>query len=371
MEANDGTLLLEELHRLVFESSPDAILCIDDHARVRQANLAARELPWSAVANSLLARWTRDPEVIAFRAELRARGRASLELFLEVLGVTWHLAIDGRAFGRDHVLFLREGQPRDGEGTTDDKSRMDSVAAAVAHDFANIVTPMVQIANLLAREVPEGSTAADLVHELILASQCATDLMRQLISFLRRDSSRLDELEVSAVVGNMGALLERLVGDEIELVLDLDPLVGATTANRVQLERVVLNLVANARDAMPSGGKLTLRTHLLLADEERAARMRCPRRGEYVVLTVTDEGTGIPEHVRDHLFEPFFTTKSDGRGTGLGLANARRFANQLGGCIEVRTEVGEGTTVSIYLPRVTQADASPSPSNGSVAASSF
>jgi signal transduction histidine kinase len=119
---------------------------------------------------------------------------------------------------------------------------------------------------------------------------------------------------------------------------------------------VVLNLVANARDAMPQGGRVTLRTHAVIADEARAEELASPSHGTFVALTVSDEGTGMTEDVRARALDPFFSTKTDGRGSGLGLATAHRFAMQAGGCITVRSEVGDGTIVSLYLPRAASSD---------------
>jgi CheY-like chemotaxis protein len=167
------------------------------------------------------------------------------------------------------------------------------------------------------------------------------------------------------VVEELRALIGLVLGVEIDLVLSLDPDLGDAIVDREQLEQVLLNLAANARDAMPRGGRLTIGTANVTLGEPEACPLGCSA-GEYVVLTVTDTGVGMSSHVRERLFERFFTTKAPGQGTGLGLATAHRFVAQSGGAISVWSEPGAGTSVVAYLPRAMPSYAPRAPSPSSV-----
>ena len=343
-----------DLHRLVYETTSEAILWLDGFGRVLRANAAARAMPWDVVDRRLLEQWQRDPEIIAFRAELRARGRASIELRTDDARLRV-LQVEGRSFRGDTVLFLRDATARRllEEEVTDllRVATLGELTAAIVHDFGNVIAPIACLVEALGNEVKDGSRAGQLVDELDAVSRHAVALLRQLLSFVRREPTRIEQIDVSAVVDQMRPMLQRLVGPDIDLVLALDEAAGAATVDRLHLERVVLNLVANARDAMPQGGRVTLRTHAVIADERRAEELGAPSHGAYVALTVSDEGVGMTEDVRARALDPFFSTKADGRGSGLGLATAHRFAMQAGGCISVRSEVGDGTVVALYLPR--------------------
>jgi CheY-like chemotaxis protein len=153
--------------------------------------------------------------------------------------------------------------------------------------------------------------------------------------------------------------MELVLGPGVELSLQLDPELGDTLVEREQLDHVLLNLAANARDAMPQGGKVTISTANVPFGDETAASARCTDALSYVSLTVTDSGEGMPPEVRDHVFERFYTTKAAGKGAGLGLATAYRFVKRSGGCIAVRSAPGQGTTITMYLPRVPSPAESP------------
>ena len=354
---------LLDLLRLVYETTPEAILWIDDHARVLRANPAARALPWEVVERRLLSQWQRDAEIIAFRAELRARGRASIELRTDDPRLRV-LAIEGRSFRGTTVIFLRDATARRVlEREVSDLLRvatLGELAAAVVHDLGNVVAPISCIVEALGNEVQRGTRAAALVDELAGVTRHAVALWRQLLSFVRREPTRIERVDVSAVVAQMRPMLERLVGANVDLVFALDDAAGTALVDRLHLERVVLNLVANARDAMPEGGRITLRTHAVIADETRARELGAPSHGAFVALTVSDEGSGMTEDVRARALDPFFSTKTDGRGSGLGLATAHRFAMQAGGSITLRSEVGDGTVVSLYLTRAAEDGETPS-----------
>jgi CheY-like chemotaxis protein len=190
------------------------------------------------------------------------------------------------------------------------------------------------------------------VAEIRRAALRAADLTRQLLAYGRRQVLAPKVLDLNAVVANLEPMLRRLLGEDLELVADLDDNLGAVRADPSQLEQVILNLVVNARDAMPRGGRLTVATAGIELDPAALREHPGAAPGAYVALDVRDTGTGISPEVRAHLFEPFFTTKAIGKGTGLGLATVYGIVKQSGGFISVTTELGHGTTFRVHLPQV-------------------
>ena len=162
-------------------------------------------------------------------------------------------------------------------------------------------------------------------------------------------------LDINAVVGDVEKMLRRIIGEDIELQITLDADVAKINADPGQLEQVLMNLVVNARDAMPAGGRLSIGTSNSELSKESAAGALDAPDGEYVMLSVSDTGTGMPREVQQRLFDPFFTTKDQGRGTGLGLSTVYGIVKQSGGEIYVYSEVGQGSTFKIYFPRFTEA----------------
>ena len=235
------------------------------------------------------------------------------------------------------------------------------LAGGIAHDFNNLLTAILGSTQLLLQATPPGDVRREDVEEIRNAGLRAAELTRQLLAFSRRQVLAPKVLELNAVVANMDKMLRRLIGDDVELATALHAEAGAVNADPGQLEQVLLNLVVNARDAMPGGGRVLIETtRLLLRDELVERRHRLPP-GDYVCLAVTDSGLGMDEATQAHLFEPFFTTKEVGKGTGLGLATVYGIVKQSGGYIWVYSEPGRGTTVKVYLPRVPGAAEQPLP----------
>ena len=227
------------------------------------------------------------------------------------------------------------------------------LAGGVAHDFNNILTAIIGFAELLMARLPEGSDepSRQFVSEIRRAADLAVGVTRQLLAFGRKQMLRPAVLEVNGVLREMEALLRHLLGEDVDLRLDLDPAAGAIRVDPAQLEQVILNLALNARDAMPRGGRLTIRTGVARIDEAYAAEHEDLRPGAYAFVCVADTGSGIDEHTRAHLFEPFFTTKGAGRGTGLGLSTVYGIVKQSGGHVRVRSEVGFGSAFEVLFPR--------------------
>jgi CheY-like chemotaxis protein/two-component sensor histidine kinase len=207
------------------------------------------------------------------------------------------------------------------------------------------------------------------IEEINAAAQRAAALTRQLLAFSRRQVLQPRGVQLNTIVANLARMLRRLIGEDIELVTDLDPALGWVMADPVQIEQVLMNLAVNARDAMPQGGRLTIATANAELDAEVATADAPGKAGAYVVLTVSDTGIGMDRETQARIFEPFFTTKELGRGTGLGLSTVFGIVEQSGGHIAVESAAGHGATFKIWLPRTEPPAAAPAPAKaGRVAA---
>jgi two-component system, cell cycle sensor histidine kinase and response regulator CckA len=228
------------------------------------------------------------------------------------------------------------------------------LAGGVAHDFNNLLTAIIGYTDLIAERLDEDDPTLRDVREIRGAADRATALTRQLLAFSRRQFLNPKILDVNDTVSGLLQMLPRLIGEHIETTTRLWPALGLVKADAAQIEQIVMNVVLNARDAMPTGGHLTIETANvgLTEDRIRAEGMTIPP-GDYVMLAVTDTGTGMDAATRARAFEPFFTTKPKGKGTGLGLATVYGIVDQSGGGIAVDTAPGRGTAIRIYLPITT------------------
>ncbi|AKF04218.1 Sensory box histidine kinase/response regulator [Sandaracinus amylolyticus] len=325
--------------RFVVEHVSDPVLVLDGDGAVRSTN--------HAVSPELVAFFdgaSASPEVHALLARLRQDGRANGELARPLPdGRTSHLRVEGALVEQHAVIIARDVST---EREASDELRvlrrveaLGAVATSVVHDVNNLLTPVLLLSGHLARHL-DGSAWAELARHIESAAHRASVLARDVLAFARPGRARWTPVDVSRVMLELRPFVERLAGEAVDVALELSPGLDPVTLDRTALENAVLNLVANARDAMPNGGRLTIQS---VADP--ASRS--------IALQVRDTGIGMSEHVRARAFDRFFTTK--GHGNGLGLASVRRFADEAGATIDVESAPGRGTTVTLRLPCVPHA----------------
>jgi PAS domain S-box-containing protein len=229
------------------------------------------------------------------------------------------------------------------------------LAGGVAHDFNNIFGIVIGYGDIVLRRLGNDDVLRPKMEQILKAAERAAALTRQLLAFGRKQVLQPRILDLNVVVSEMEDMLRRLIGEDVVLVTTLGPGLGSVEADQGQLQQVILNLAVNARDAMLDGGQLRIETRNVDVDEECAARIPLMKPGRYVMLVMTDTGVGMDADTRTRIFEPFFTTRELGKGTGLGLSSVYGIVQQSGGSIYVDSNVGVGTSFSLYLPRVAAA----------------
>ncbi len=240
--------------------------------------------------------------------------------------------------------------------------RMEAVgrlAGGVAHDFNNLLGVIVGYASMEESALDQDDPLYSSMQAIREAGERATTLVRQLLAFSRKQVLQLTVLDLNEVIRNLSKMLKRMIGEDIDLIMDLQPDLGMVKADVGQIEQVLLNLAVNSRDAMIRGGKLTVETANIRLDDAYARDHVGVHPGEYVMLSLSDTGTGIDPSILPHIFEPFFTTKEKGKGTGLGLSTAYGIVKQVGGDICVYSQAAGGTTIKIFLPRVNEQKTQP------------
>ncbi len=225
------------------------------------------------------------------------------------------------------------------------------LAGGIAHDFNNLLTAILGYSHLVEAELGVGHPLRGDVEQIRMAGERAAALTRQLLAFSRKQVLLPEVLDLNLVVTETEKMLRRLIGEDVELVTKLEPTLDRVKIDRSQIEQVIMNLAVNSRDAMPEGGRLTIETRNVHLDARLIWGDVPIEPGSYILLAVSDTGTGMDEATKSQIFEPFFTTKGQGKGTGLGLAMVYGIVRQSGGHVWVYSEVGEGTTFKIYLPR--------------------
>jgi two-component system, cell cycle sensor histidine kinase and response regulator CckA len=229
------------------------------------------------------------------------------------------------------------------------------LSGGIAHDFNNLLGVIIGYSQVLKKRLDVSSPLWEHAEEIEKAGRRAASLTRQLLAFSRQQVLAPTVLNLNALLADMGKMIPRLIGEDLELALQLDSEIGRVKADQSQIEQVVMNLVVNARDALPDGGKLVIQTANVALDEEFTRHHPGSRVGSYVMLSVTDNGVGMNPETLAHLFEPFFTTKERGKGTGLGLATVYGVVKQSDGYISVESELGKGSSFKVYLPRIEEA----------------
>ncbi len=252
---------------------------------------------------------------------------------------------------------LRELEEEEGKKRTEEQlfqsqklGSIGQLAGGVAHDFNNQLTVIIGFADILLDMIEETDPMYAYLDEIKKASDRSAQLTSQLLSFTRKQMGQKESVNPNKLILNMHGMFKRIVGENIDFQTLANDEVGIVHVDPFQIEHVLTNLVVNARDVMPDGGRLTIETVNIALDDEYVKSHPYAKPGEYVMITVSDTGSGIPEKVKERLFEPFFTTKENGKGTGLGLATSLAVIKQNGGHIGVYSEEGLGTTFKLYLP---------------------
>ena len=289
---------------------------------------------------------------LAFLALSKYVFHSDLRLGVVVIFVAlmWALAF---VFGPSQTekLIAQNALPQSGK-LLEQSQKMEAIgrlAAGVAHDFNNLLAVIIGYSDLLLESLGSSDLNRAKVEQIKQAASSAASLTRQLLTFSRQQVIQPVVLDINQTVSNTEKMLRRLIKENIEFTVELDHNLDRVTADPGQIEQIVLNLVVNARDAMPNGGKLRIQTRNVRLEGDPGAHVPS---GRFILLEVTDTGTGMDQHTQAHIFEPFFTTKGEGKGSGLGLSTVFGIVTQSGGAIDVTSRVGHGTRFDLYFPSV-------------------
>lgn len=366
---------------MLFRQSPEGILALDGRGRITTWNPAAERLfgysrdeavgrlPQEVIASEGPRDETEDYEPVLSsgrprRYEAKRRHRDGHELTVEI-SISPLIDPDGQqgavvsirdvTEARAAQTSIRDGEARETQLTQelDQTRRLESVgqlAGGIAHDFNNLLGVVLNLAAFVAEALPQGSQARTDAEEIELAAKRAAALTRQLLIFSRRAVIAPQVFNAGELITGLESFLRRALGGEMLLEVFADDDLWMVQMDRGQLEQVVVNLAINARDAMPTGGRLIIELRNTAVDAEFASTRTALTPGNYVSLTVTDTGTGMEPDVIEHAFDPYYTTKPEGQGTGLGLATVYGIVTKASGSVALYSEPGQGTTVRIHLP---------------------
>jgi two-component system cell cycle sensor histidine kinase/response regulator CckA len=395
-EQRRGERLLKESEArkgAILEAALDCIVTIDQNGIVREFNPAAEKtfgyprseavgqtlqellIPPSlrSAHNRAFAHYlaTGEGPILGKRVEIKAmrKGGEEFPVELAVVPIRAGGALGFTAYIRDltdrqqaaEALKLSEQSRKETEEQLRQAQKMEAVgtlAGGIAHDFNNLLSVILSYGDLLLEDLKPSDPMRDDLEQIIRAGRRAHDLTRQMLAFSRQQVLQPRVVDINRTVGATTRMLKRLIGEDIELSLNTAAVSPNVFVDPGQIEQVLMNLVLNARDAMPQGGKLTIETGNLTFDDRYASEHLGVSPGRHIMLSVTDTGFGMDANVRSRIFEPFFTTKEKGKGTGLGLSTVFGIVKQSGGSIWVYSEPGQGTAFKIYLPEV---DASKTP----------
>jgi PAS domain S-box-containing protein len=369
VESEERALRSERVLRSIFDTAAEAIVTIDTQGRMESVNRAAeRMFGWSA--EELIGRNVRvlmpspdaerhDDYILRYLGTRQARvigvGREVVGLRKD--GATFPLDLSVGEFvaeeGRKFTGILRDLTERKRlEEQFRQAQKMEAVgrlASGIAHDFNNLLAGVIGCANMARKSLPAEASSAELIDEIRGAAERGASLTRQLLNFSRQRPSEARPVELNGVVKSAVSILRQVLGEDIELALELCASGAPVFGDPSKLEQILMNLAINARDAMQRGGRLRIVTaDIELTHATRVGRLAA---GSYVRLSVEDTGGGIDPAIRERIFEPFFTTKPVGEGTGLGLYTVYAIVDQLGGVIDFESEVGQGTSFRVLLPR--------------------
>jgi PAS domain S-box-containing protein len=363
---DQSTLIDASTYEALFRTSIDGIFIADDEARYLDVNDAACEIvgrsreeiigksvgSFVEYQSDAAMLWDKALRAGTLRAEIsivRPDGERRQNEFAGVAHVQ-----PGR-----HMILIRDlTHRRNLDEQIRNASKMEAVgrlAGGVAHDFNNLLMVITSYTELMLDAMADADPLRKKAQEVLKASSRAASLTRQLLAFSRKQVLDPQLHDLNTLVREMSKLLGRVLGEDIEVKLELGETLGRVYADRGQIEQVMMHLSVNARDVMPNGGRLTVRTANAEFDSSFARLAGSPPPGTYVMLSVEDSGPGMSKEVMAHLFEPFFSTKGTGKGSGLGLAAVYGIVKQSGGYIWVDSETGKGTRFHMYFPRVTKA----------------
>ena len=357
----------EQQHQLMIDGLPVLIAYVDPDQTYRFVNRAyetALDLPRERVLGRRLSEVLEESVYARIREPFRAAlagETVTFENAIRVHGALRHLTVtylphrdrEGRVVGI-YSLLSDDTERRHLEEQLRQSQKMEAVgrlAGGVAHDFNNLLTVVTVHCEMLLAQLPDVSPLRPDIEEIQHAGRRAAALTRQLLAFSRRQVLTLETFSLNDVVSEAGRMFRRIIGEDVRVESALAPGLAPVRADRGQMTQVLMNLVVNARDAMPNGGTLAITTRNAVVDAALAQRRRGLVPGAYVELGIADTGCGMSETTRARIFEPFYTTKEPGKGTGLGLSTVYGIVKQLEGFIFVDSTEGQGTTFTIYLPR--------------------
>jgi len=357
--AEAGRQESEDRLRRIFDHVSDALFIADDSGRILDANPAACALTGLSVEEL-----RETPLLTVLPESANATGTPrSLSLHNgNVAKLNRVLQIDSAAFAPGVLVYTVRDLTNQSrlEEQLAQSQKMDAVgqlAGGVAHDFNNILTVIMSYSSLLISDFEDNDPRREDVQEISNAATRASGLTSQLLAFSRKQLLEPRVISVNSVVIGLEKLLRRLIGEDIDLATTLEPDLFLIHADPGQLEQVLINLAVNARDAMPEGGRLHITTSNTELFTGHTDGRLAAAPGEYIMVAVTDTGTGMTREVQNRVFEPFFTTKLQGKGTGLGLSTVYGIVKQSGGDVWIYSEPGHGTTFKVYFPRVTDREA--------------